>query len=272
MKTCNKCNIEKEIILFYNDKSTKDGYKSACKDCCIKYKLENKEKIYESNRVYRLNNKEKINESNRVYRLNNKDKKIEYDKKYHIKNSEYKKQYYINNKKQLSEKSKKYRIDNKEYLNEKSKIYYLKNKNEILEYQKQYRIENIDKIKKRQKKYRLINKEISNKRERDRKINNPLYKLIHDIRNLIGISIKNKGYTKKSKTYNILGCTFEEFKFHLESQFTEGMTWDNRGKWHLDHIYPVSRAIDEEHLIRLNHYTNFQPLWAEDNIKKGNKI
>jgi len=50
------------------------------------------------------------------------------------------------------------------------------------------------------------------------------------------------------------------------------MTWENQGLWHMDHIYPVSRATDEEHLIKLNHYTNFQPLWAEDNIKKSNKI
>ena len=50
------------------------------------------------------------------------------------------------------------------------------------------------------------------------------------------------------------------------------MNWENAGKWHLDHIYPVSLAKDEEELLKLNHYTNFQPLWAVDNIKKGNKI
>jgi hypothetical protein len=50
------------------------------------------------------------------------------------------------------------------------------------------------------------------------------------------------------------------------------MSWSNRELWHLDHIYPVSKALNEEHLIQLNHYTNFQPLWAEDNIRKGNKI
>jgi hypothetical protein len=86
------------------------------------------------------------------------------------------------------------------------------------------------------------------------------------------MSIKGKGYTKKSKTNEILGCSFKEFKQHLELQFTEGMTWNNAGKWHLDHIYPVSLSKDENELIKLNHYTNFQPLWAEDNIRKGNKI
>lgn len=87
------------------------------------------------------------------------------------------------------------------------------------------------------------------------------------IRYLIYISIKKQGYTKRSRTYKILGCTYEEFKIHLENQFTDGMTWENQGEWHLDHIYPVSLAKNEEELIKLNHYTNFQPLWAEDNLK-----
>ena len=99
-----------------------------------------------------------------------------------------------------------------------------------------------------------------------------LFKLSGNIRSLIGNSIRAQGYTKKTKTYKYLGCSFEYLKQHLERQFTKGMNWSNAGEWHLDHIYPVSLAKDEEELIKLNHYTNFQPLWAEDNFKKGNKI
>ena len=64
----------------------------------------------------------------------------------------------------------------------------------------------------------------------------------------------------------------EELKIHLGNKFREGMSWDNYGEWHLDHIIPISSANTEEEIIKLNHYTNFQPLWAIDNIKKGNKI
>jgi len=96
--------------------------------------------------------------------------------------------------------------------------------------------------------------------------------LRYNISSLILRSFKRNGYTKKSQSNKILGCSFEEFKQHLERQFTKGMTWENQGQWHLDHIYPMSLAKDEEEIIRLNHYTNFQPLWAIDNIKKGNKI
>ena len=116
------------------------------------------------------------------------------------------------------------------------------------------------------------NREKEYKQKKQRLQTDSLFKLTCNIRSLIKISIKNKGYSKKSKTNKILGCDFEIFKAHLEKQFVKGMNWSNYGKWHLDHIYPVSLAKDEQHLIKLNHYTNFQPLWAIDNIKKSNKI
>ncbi len=70
-----------------------------------------------------------------------------------------------------------------------------------------------------------------------------------------------------------LGCSIEEFRRHLESQFTEGMSWDNYGLlgWHIDHKVPLDSAVSEEEVKRLCHYTNLQPLWALDNWKKGNK-
>lgn len=168
--------------------------------------------------------------------------------------------------------SKKYKITSIGY----HKNYNIINSNKKKVYNKQYYVKNKEVIKELNNKYRLENKEKTNEYYRDynknRKLVEPIYKLICNTRNLIRMSMKGNGYTKKSKTYEILGCTFEEFKQHLESKFTEGMTWENQGKWHMDHIYPVSLATDENHLIQLNHYTNFQPLWAEDNLKKGNKL
>ena len=65
---------------------------------------------------------------------------------------------------------------------------------------------------------------------------------------------------------------FDFFRNYIQKQFTEGMTFENYGSWHLDHIKPLALAKSEEDVILLNHYTNFQPLWAEDNLKKGSKI
>ena len=88
------------------------------------------------------------------------------------------------------------------------------------------------------------------------------------------------GSTKTSKTTQILGCSFDEFREHIQSQWLPWMNWDNRGKyngeynhgWDLDHIIPISEANTEEELVKLNHYTNFQPLCSKINrdIKKDN--
>ncbi|MCR4307037.1 MAG: hypothetical protein NUV80_00570 [Candidatus Berkelbacteria bacterium] len=107
---------------------------------------------------------------------------------------------------------------------------------------------------------------------KERKKTDPLFKLRCTLRSLIRNSMNRMGYTKHSRTHQILGCDYETFKQYIERQFTKGMTWDNMGKWHFDHIYPVSKAKSEEEIIRLNHYTNFQPLWAEENLSKGNKV
>ena len=283
MKVCIKCNEEKELKEFGIAKQNKDGLRGQCKLCYANYKkeygLKNKEKI----KKYRENNKQKIHQIQKEYRLNNKDKL----KEYQLKNKEIitkkTKEYYLNNKNKLKEYQEKYRLNNKDKKNKhyqenketiikKQKEYQLKNKEKINQYQEKYRLNNKDKLKKYRKEYRLNNKDKRNKHSIYIKLINPLYKLRCNIASLIFTSIKKQGYSKKSKTFEILGCTFEEFKVHLEKQFTKGMNWENQGKWHLDHIYPVSLAKDEEELIRLNHYTNFQPLWAEDNLKKGNKI
>jgi len=185
-------------------------------------------------------------------------------------------EYRIKNSEKISIKSKEHRLKNiekyKEYDKIRGKKRRIEDAEKIKEYRKEYYLKNKDKIKEYQIKNKRIIKENRNKNKIKRKENEPLYKLRINISNLIYISIKGNGYTKKSRTYEILGCTFEEFKIHLEKQFTEGMSWSNMGKWHLDHIHPVSLAKDEEEIIKLNHYTNFQPLWAIDNIRKSNKI
>ena len=69
-------------------------------------------------------------------------------------------------------------------------------------------------------------------------------------------------------TFTYLGCSIEEFKKYLESKFQPGMSWDNYGEWHIDHIVPVASGKD---IYKLFHYSNLQPLWARDNLRKGKK-
>jgi hypothetical protein len=94
------------------------------------------------------------------------------------------------------------------------------------------------------------------------------------MRSRINLFIKSKNINKSNKTFNLIGLKPIELKKYIEKQFTEEMSWDNYGLygWHIDHIIPLSSAKVENEIYKLCHYTNLQPLWAEDNLKKGNKI
>jgi hypothetical protein len=102
--------------------------------------------------------------------------------------------------------------------------------------------------------------------------NDPLYRFKKLLRNNVRNSFKRGGFSKTSECRKILGADWDVVKKYFESKFTEGMSWDNMGLWHIDHILPISTATCEEDVIRLNHYTNLQPLWGEDNLKKSNNM
>lgn len=98
-----------------------------------------------------------------------------------------------------------------------------------------------------------------------------LYKLKGTLRYRIWHALTTH-YTKNKKTIELLGADIITVKNHLEEQFTEGMTWNNHGKWHIDHIIPLTNAKSQEEMEKLCHYTNLQPLWKSDNLKKGKRI
>ena len=98
-----------------------------------------------------------------------------------------------------------------------------------------------------------------------------LFRLRYNLSSRTRNALKTSGFNKNSDIKNILGAELERVKLHLESQFQEGMTWENRSEWHIDHIIPLASAQSEEELILLCHYTNLQPLWAFDNLSKGDR-
>jgi hypothetical protein len=85
---------------------------------------------------------------------------------------------------------------------------------------------------------------------------------------------KSNNIYKTNKTFEIVGCTPQQLKEHIQLQFKDNMSWENYGYygWHIDHIIPLSSANTEKELYKLCHFTNLQPLWAEDNLKKSNKM
>jgi|LakMenEpi03Aug12_release.lakeMendotaPanAssembly.Ray.scaffolds.fasta_scaffold263034_2 hypothetical protein len=98
----------------------------------------------------------------------------------------------------------------------------------------------------------------------------PLFKLKKNVRNRIWSYTKYNG--KSKTTFEIVGLTAEELKIHLENQFIGEMNWENYGTWHIDHIIPLDSAVNEKELYNLCYYTNLQPMWGNENIRKGSKI
>jgi len=159
-------------------------------------------------------------------------------------------------------------VSSKEYHKQYDKKYKDKYKKNIEEYAKNYRNNNKEYYKEYAKKYNNIYQK--NKKQKD-----ILYKIGSNIRTRISQTIN--GYSKSKSTLQILGLNnFTEFKQHIESKFQNGMNWDNYGfgvnKWVVDHIIPISSALNEDEIYKLNYYTNLQPLWWRENIIKSDKI
>ena len=247
-KICSKCGVEKAVSEFHKSKNGKYGVRGDCKEC-------NRKRVKE----YNHENKEVRNNNSKKWRENNKDRVEEYNKKYYKDNQNY-----------FSQKSKEYRQneEKKDIVKAISKRTYEKNKVKILEKQKEYYEKNKDEIKKRVVEY---NKEY----RRDKYANNPLYRLSCLIRANVARVATAVKQQKELRSLEYLGCSLDEFKKHIESLWLEGMTWDNHGHdgWHIDHIVPLDYFVkNEDDPWEANHYKNLQPLWAEDNFSKGNRI
>lgn len=124
----------------------------------------------------------------------------------------------------------------------------------------------------RKKEYKFRNKH-KLKKERieyyQKKKNDPIWRAARNLRKRLKKQL-DKGF-RNGPTISMLGCTIIEFRDYIAKQFDQGMTWDNYGEWHLDHIKPVCSfdLTDTEQVALINHYSNLRPLWAKDNIAKS---
>ena len=137
--------------------------------------------------------------------------------------------------------------------------------------EKKYYNLNKDKIKLQQKKYHLLNPELRKQYKKEKFYNDVNFKILVCLRSRLYYALKEK--VKSVRTMTLLGCKIEKIKEYLESKFQSGMSWKNYGKWHIDHIKPcVSFDLSKEsEQYKCFHYTNLQPLWADENWRKGGK-
>ena len=219
----------------------------------------------EYNHAYYLKNKKRIKKANSSYYKTNRERVNRYHQLWRKENPEKVKRHHLTNKDKWLEYGKKWRRLNREQQSA---------------YHKQYRANNADRI-------RIRNREfIKNNREKVRK-QRTIYNRRYLQRNLsarirarlrcrFGQAVR-LGY-KSSSVTSLLGCSIGDFKIYLESLFQSGMSWDNygigKGKWNLDHIMPcaIFDLTKPEHQKRCFHFSNMQPMWSDDNMRKSDKV
>lgn len=255
MPVCNKCGVEKEQDQFPKDKKSKTGYSYHCKKCNCEKAKKYVEEYPEWNEVYqqkyRDSHKQKIREYNQIYIKENKDVLQTAHRVYRKKNAEVialqKKVYYEENKDQIKVYKQEWARKNDEYLVEKRHIDYMKNRE-----------------------YRLRQSAIYVKQRRQTDIE---FRILTNLRRRVTYALQNA--IKVDCTLNLIGCSLPELKLWLESQFQEGMNWENYGVygWHIDHCRPCASfdLTDPEQQRQCFNYKNLQPLWAKDNLQKSDK-
>lgn len=122
------------------------------------------------------------------------------------------------------------------------------------------------------KEYYAKNRERLYEKHKKRLAEDDMYRFTAMVRKKVQTAFTRRRVLKQKQTIEILGCSIEQFRKHIASQFKEGMSFANYGKWQLDHIIPLSTAKTVEEVEKLCHYTNYQPLWAEENRQKSNKL
>lgn len=268
-KKCSKCGVEKPATTEYFGR-LKDGFQSWCKECKKKDHAKHREQRNKkaTERYYELNPKEILPEGMGRCSVCNELKPIEcFGKSSKNKNG---------HRGQCKQCRHKEYTDNADVIKENQKYYYEKNKAKILWSCKDYREKHKDKIRGTHKRYYENNKERIKERVKnshyERMKRDPAYKRLVRYRTRLYKALK--GYEKPAVTRNLIGCDIEVLMKHLENQFEEGMSWDNYGEWHVDHIKPCA-VFDfniEKEVKECFHYTNLQPLWAEDNFRKHAKL
>lgn len=159
----------------------------------------------------------------------------------------------------------------KEYLQEKNKKWRADNPEQHLLNVKRWRELNPGKVVALEK--RRPSRAAWYRKKRKEDVN---YRIAGSLRVRLNAAVKAQlkgSYVKQGSAIENLGCSMGEFIDHIENLFQDGMSWENHGDWHLDHVRPLSgfTLMEPDQLSQACHYTNLQPLWARDNLRKGNK-
>jgi hypothetical protein len=235
--------------------------KEYTKEYYFKTKEKNKEKNSLRAKEWYLKNKEKCSLNSKKWYEKNKEIKLKKSKEWKLKNKE-----------KIILDGKKWRKKNREKCILYAKEYYKQNKERRAKKSKEWVIKNKEKHRQLMKKWFSKNKEYIRKKNKEKRETDPIFRMVSNIRRRILSALKGKN--KSANTMKLLGADVEQVWKHLESTFKPGMTKENHGKWHVDHIRPCSSfdLSKPEEQAKCFHYTNLQALWAHENLSKGDKF
>ena len=183
--------------------------------------------------------------------------------------------YYLQHRDKEILRTKKWTQENKDYRKIYDRQWIINNRDKDREIQINYRNRNRDKVRLSCQQWNKNNKKYYIEYERHRRRYDMEYKILSNLRNRLTTQLKRNKIKKSYRTIKLLDCTIPFFKEYIEKQFKIGMSWENYGTlWHLDHIIPCAHFIlsDIEQQKLCFHYTNYQPLWREENLSKGSNI
>lgn len=235
------------------------------KECCRKRRASNKEKDRKRQLLWRQQNPDKAAAAQKRYRDSHGEEiKARRDAE-RDKLRARSRDHYQRNKESYAERRRRYRQQNKPALSQRAKRYYAENKDAVLERHKQWRANNRESILLRQREY-----------DRTMRNQSPSYSLKKSVSRRMRDVLASRGATKGGRSMDLVGCDGRTLIKHIESLFAPGMTWENYGYrgWHIDHIVPLAKfdLRDPHQQSAAFHYTNLQPLWAEDNMRKKDKV
>ena len=268
-KMCSNCKTEKPITEFYKRKDRTDSYRSQCKSCTNeksrKYQLANPEQYAEYCRKYRKLNPKKCYENTQKWFKANPGKKAEYYRKWYEANTE-----------KVAEYKREWNANNRERKNENGRRWKMANKDKVAISGQRYREANPGKAAENARKlYASDPQRIIQRKQAWINGDSPAaenYRIARNLRSRVSDVLKGK--YKSAPTLVLLGCSIDDFKEYFAEMFTDGMTWNNHGEWHIDHIVPCAAfdLTDAEQQKVCFHYTNLQPLWANENLRKSAKL
>lgn len=274
IKTCTKCKMKKEITEFHTRKGIGDGYRGVCKECKnarAKECAKTPERI-KARKQYDNSPERKLKKSE--YFKNHKEERRIYNQRQEVleRNRENSRKRYYENKDKIREQVKQSRNKNRDKINEQKRNDYHKNKEKILLQQKLKREENPEAYREKQRQRRQNRLEEKRKYDREysakRRAEDIKFRIMENLRNRLRLAVKNN--QKAGGTLELIGCDIDVLKQRLSSKFKPGMTWENYGDWHIDHIIPccVFDLTIEENQRKCFHYSNLQPLWEKENLAK----